>query len=263
MQLEINNFNKCCKPKRRDLGFEGKNSNPSQTTKVRYKHYEEMSDDVLELRSILKAHNDVENSSKMSIFKAIPSITAGLLGLCIGLAQPGKLSNKVAQGLGFLALLKSSDVIYNMIDKKVDKKSSPDDSNKRLKKAGLYFVAMGALVAGVLNVKKLKNVEFLKPVMDFAKKESKTLAKEINETKVGNFFKNTVKPFADKHKDLTLTASFLAPFGIMAGSTFGTIKMSESLSKDIKEKAEQNYTQGKLIQKIAREHFDSIDAIEV
>ena len=58
----------CCKPKRFTT-FKGTESSKNGERRVRGKRYQEMNDDVLKLRSILKAHKDVQNSSKMRTFK--------------------------------------------------------------------------------------------------------------------------------------------------------------------------------------------------
>ena len=66
-------------------------------------------------------------------------------------------------------------------------------------------------------------------------------------------------PFTKKHS----TKFSLAPYAMIAGSALAQLKLSDSLSNDIKEKASLNYQKGKLIQQQARAHFDSIDAQEV
>ena len=52
---------------------------------------------------------------------------------------------------------------------------------------------------------------------------------------------------------------------IATGIAQGKIKenLLKGMSEDIKEQANENFAKAKLIQEIAKEHFDSIDAIEV
>jgi hypothetical protein len=70
-------------------------------------------------------------------------------------------------------------------------------------------------------------------------------------------------PFLQKHNKLASSFGFVVPLGIIGASSYAQIKLSDSLSDDIKEKAQKNFIKGKEIQKIAREHFDKVDAIEV
>ena len=101
-----NNLTNCRKP--RQFAFRG-NSNPSQSGRVlRYKHFEQIDDDTLKLKSIVQAHQTVQQSNKMKLFKAMPAIATTLLTTSIALAQPGKFAAKAAAGLGFLVL---SDLI--------------------------------------------------------------------------------------------------------------------------------------------------------
>ena len=81
----------------------------------RYKHYEELSDDVLCARSIIKAHQEVEKSGKMRMFKAIPAISTAIITTSIAITQPGKLAAKAGAGLGFLALSSSVDLMSDLI----------------------------------------------------------------------------------------------------------------------------------------------------
>ena len=104
--MEITNISKCHKPYHSGT-FKG---SENVKGKVRYKHFEQLSDDVLSVRSILKAHKEVENSNKMRAFKAIPTLTTALIGTSIAIAQPGKLSKKMSAGLGFLMLSKGIDL---------------------------------------------------------------------------------------------------------------------------------------------------------
>ncbi len=264
--MQITSINRIdCNPKR--ISFTNKGESNSSKEKVRYKHYEEMNDDVLKLRSIINAHREVEKSGKMRFFKAIPAITTGLIGLSIGLTQPGKLSSKLASGLGFLALVGIGNGLFNKIDNVIDKKYAKNKKanqyKKPMEKLGYYLVGTSLLVAGLLNIKKLANIEKLKPVSNFISKEANTLAEEINSTKLAQKVDETLNPFMQRHKDTNMTLSILSPFLILGASALTGVKTADSLSNDIKEKAEYNYNKGKIVQALAKKHFDSLDAIEV
>ena len=110
--LTINNTTNCCKP-RKLTTFTGSENSDKASRKVRYKHYEQMSDENLKLKSVLKAHREVQESSKMRLFKAMPEITTALIGTSLALAQPGKLAAKAGAGLGFLVL---SDVLCKGVE---------------------------------------------------------------------------------------------------------------------------------------------------
>jgi len=261
MKINETTFN-CCKPKRFTT-FTGNESSQKTSRKVRSKHYGQMSDDVLQLRSIMEAHKDVQNSGKMRLFKAIPAMTTGLLGLTIGLAQPGKLAAKAGAGLGFLAL---SEIVNNGTNKALDKideaKQNGEviDSKKILLGVAKVAAGVGAVVAvGAL----LKNTKAFKVASKFIKKEAKQLSNEINETKLGKFFENTVAPFAKKHSKGISVARAVAPWGVIVASSLAQVELGDSLSKDIKEKAILNYAKGKMIQQEARAHYESIDAPEM
>lgn len=251
----------CCKPKR-NITFKAQDSKYS-TKKVRYKHYEQMSDEVLGVRSILKAHKDVEESNKMRLFKALPSITTGLLGLCIAIAQPGKLAAKAGAGLGFLALTEGIaagvEAVGDSLYKKAENRKNNTPIKTALKIAG-GVVALG--VAAAVGIAAKKTGAF-KKVSTFVASEGRQLAKEINETKLASFIDEKITPFAKKHSKSVGAAEVLGTAGVIIGSTSAQLKLADSLSKDIKEKATQNYAKGKAIQAIARAHFDSIDAQEV
>lgn len=244
----------CCKPNGY-ISFKGEDSK-SSTRKVRYKHYEQMSDDVLSLRSVLKAHNEVQKSNKMRLFKAMPEITTALIGTTIALTQPGKLATKAAAGLGFLALSKAVNVVGDKIIESNKKQDDKNASKKVLKTIAKIALGAGAIALGVVALKNSKASSFLE-------KEAAQLAKEINETKLGKIVENKFVPFTTKHAKAFDVASAVAPFGIIAGSAMTQLNLADSLSKDIKEKATQNFAKGKLIQAQARAHFDSIEAQEV
>ncbi len=268
-----NNFNKCCKPRRLNnfAGNERSNSHSDSCgKKVRYKHFEQISDDVLTMRSVIKAHQEVEKSGKMQLFKALPEITIGMIGTSIAIAQPGKLASKAGAGLGFLMLAKAVDIISSSIAPKVNNfvEAKKNDNEKRnvtqLKKAALLTATSVAGALGAFGlVKGISNAKAFEGVVNFAKKEMAQLSDELNKTKLGKFVENSVKPFANKHPNLVKNAEVIAPLGIMGLSTLAQVKLADSLSKDIKTKADENYIKGKLIQQEAKAHFDSIEAEEI
>lgn len=258
--MEILNISKCRKPHHSGT-FKG---SKDLEGKVRYKHFEQLSDDVLGVRSILKAHSEVEKSAKMRAYKAIPALTTALIGTSLAIAQPGKLSKKMSAGLGFLMLSKGISLIGSAIEKVAQQKdlnsANEEISNKKstpkktLKILGAAVLAAGAAVGAVKGRESLKK---------HISKEAVQLSSEINSTKLGKFVDKKVTPFFAKHKKLALSFDFIIPMGIIGGSYFAQIKLANSLSKDIKEKSEFNFKKGKEIQRIAREHFDTIDATEV
>ena len=228
--------------------------------KVRYKHFEQLSDDVLSMRSIIKAHKDVEKSNKMRIFKAIPSITTALIGTSLAIAQPGKFSKKLSTGLGFLVLSKGIDFFANTIEKVASVKKDDKEKNKKdiVKKAFAVSLGTVATAGAVLGIVKGKD-----KIKKFVTSEAKQLSKEINSTKIAQKFEEKVAPFLSKHPKLTSSFGFIIPMGLIGASSLTQIKLADSLSDDLKTRAQENFKKGKEIQKIAREHFDSVDAIEV
>ena len=245
----------CCKPNRY-ISFKGEDST-SSTRKVRYKHYEQMSDEVLSLRSVLKAHKEVQESNKMRLFKAMPEITTALIGTTIALTQPGKLAAKAGAGLGFLALSKIVNAVGDkIIENNKKQKDEKFNAKKALKTTAKVALSLGTIALGAATLKNSK-------ASSFFKKEAVQLAKEINSTKLGKFVEKTILPFTTKHSKAVDAIGAFAPFGIIAGSAMAQLNLADSLSEDIKQKATQNYAKGKLIQAQARAHFDSIDAEEV
>ena len=120
--MQINEITKCCKPKAMS-SFKRCNASPDEG-RVRYKHLETAPDEVLISRSIMKAHKEVANSGKMRLYKSLPAITTGIIATSLAITQPGKLSVKAAQGLGFLALSKGVDIASDIISKKSDSNNS-------------------------------------------------------------------------------------------------------------------------------------------
>lgn len=244
----------CCKPKR-FISFKGTESSNKNERRVRGKRYQQMSDDVLKFRSILKAHSDVQNSGKMRMFKALPQITTILLGTSIALTQPGKLAAKAAAGLGFLAL---TDIIPAVINKAVDFSSKDKEGEQS---TPLTLVGKLAATTAVIGLAAfgLKNTKTFNKISKFVKKEASQLADEINNTKLGKKFNEKLAPKIDKNSSKALIASF----GILTGSSLAQIDLADSLSKDIMQKASENYQKGKFIQAQAKAHYDTIDAPEV
>jgi len=248
----------CCKPNRfiPFKSIEERSENSGR--KPRYKRFVQMSDDVLSLKSIIKAHDEVSQSNKMRLFTALPHITTALLGTTIALAQPGKLAARAAAGLGFLALTNVVSDGISFVARKVDSKK--ENKNKTLKDFAIGTAqTVGAIGIGALalvGIKKASNSKFLK-------NEAIQLAKEINETKLGKIVEEKLNPFVQKNASKFSKFMTYAPLGIALGSTSAQVGLANSLSNDIKVKAVENFAKGKYIQAQARAHFDSIDAEEI
>lgn len=251
----------CCKPNRYNL-LNGQNSqNP--TRKVRYKHYEQISDDILCAKSILKAHNEVQSSKKMRLFKALPTITTTIAGISIALTQPGKLATKVTAGLGFLAVTNVIALGFDKLSEKINNKSNKNKDNSKFKKIAKPIMMASACALGAAAVIVGKKTNKFDSVKKFFSKEAKQLTKEINNTKLAKFVEKKVIPFETANKKCFALAGLLAPLGVITVGAGTQIKLADSLSSDIKQKAVQNFSKGKAIQAQARAHFDSIDAQEV
>ncbi|MBR2068566.1 MAG: hypothetical protein IJ877_02270 [Candidatus Gastranaerophilales bacterium] len=257
--MQINNVasvaDKCTKP-HRFLGFTGNESSSSEKKKVRYKHYEELSDDVLSARSIIKAHQDVQNSGKMRLFKAIPAIATGIFATSLALTRPGKLSEKAATGLGFLATVAGVDTIADL--------AFPKGKETNRKKAITTLGAIGAVALGAAVIAKgAGKSEKVKKVTNFISNEVSQLASEVDKTKLANFSNKHIQPFLEKHPKV----SFIAPLATAIGSSvlggLASVGLLQGISQDISKKACENFEHAKLIQQIAKNHYDSVDAIEV
>lgn len=265
--MRINNID-CCKP-RRNSNFKG---NQMPQGQHRYKYYEEMDNDTLCLVSTLKAHKEVEESGKAKLYRALPAITTALLGASVIMTQPDKLSAKAAAGLGFLALSETVDDISNVVSNTVEKeyKNQPKTVENERKKAAAktigLFGSMAAIAAcSSLFAKsgKMLSKKIAKPVVDTVSKEVKTLAKEIDASKAGKFVNETINPFIKKHPAASFITSLAAPVAIGISSLGARKKLEEGMSKDLRQKANENFVDGKIAQEIARAQYDSIDAIEV
>ena len=81
--------------------------------------------------------------------------------------------------------------------------------------------------------------------------------------KIGKKINSFVSETSKKNAKGLSALEFLAPLGVISAGVAAELKLADSLSEDIKEKASANYLKGKLAQQQAREHFDSIDAQEV
>lgn len=250
----INNNINCSKP-RHCSSFKGSGTPENAAGKMRYKHYEEISDEVLSARCIIQAHKQAENSKKMQLCKAMPVISAAIIGTGLSLAQPGKLATKAAAGLGFLALYKATNKISDLFNKKDDKKKSPIKD---------MLLVTGTVLAGAYGAVSLaKKAGDSTKIGGFVKKEIGTLAKEINSTKAGKFVEKTIEPFIEKHKAKVDIATIMGSMGIGIGLGIVQGNLAKSVVEDIKKNAKENFQKSKAIQKSAKEHFDSIDAVEV
>ena len=252
----------CCKPKRFTT-FKGSNNTRSSNRKLRYKHYEQISEEALALQSLMRAHKDVQNSGKMRLLKAMPAITTTLLGTTIALTQPGKLAAKAGAGLGFLALSSAIGAGSEILSDKIEKHKEENNginTPKILMSIAKVTAGIGAVVAGAVL---FKNSKAGRKTLKFLKREATQLSKEINETKLAGFIENTYKPFIKKHHKSAEIISAVAPYGIIAGSALSQAKLAQGLSDDVKEKTNEYFTKGKLIQKIAKANFDNVEAKEI
>ena len=263
--MRINNITNCHKPK----NFTGL----KDTGKVRYKHYEEMSEQALSTYSMLEAYKDVKESRKAKLAKAMPAITSTLIATSLALTQPGKLSDKVSTGVGFLALMSGIDFIADKISKfayKAFSKNQSDDINTRTKNKAKSAIigtvaATTAVLGGVAALAKNKKVilNSSSKTVQFLKSEANKLTQEINNTKLAAKVEETLNPFMKRHKRAFANASVLAPVGLIFGQDVVDSALKKSLTKDLSKKSLQNYIKGKAAQRDARAHFESIDAVEI
>ena len=250
--MQINNIaitaNKCKKPCN-STSFKANGFDTSEKRKVRYKHYEEMSDDVISLRSILKAHRDAQRSGKMHLYEAIPAITTGIIATSLAITRPGKLSAKAASGLGFLATMAGFNSLSTLAFSK----------NKEQRKDSYKTIGALGLVGAAATVMKKGNGK----ASEFLTKEVNQLASEINSTKLAEFSSKHIEPFVKKHAGISAYAPILTAITSTVLGGLASVGLMKSISKDIKENACKNFENAKMIQKVAREHFDSVDAVEV
>ena len=256
--MQINNIaltaNKCIKPKRL-ASFTGNENSASEKKKVRYKHYEELSDDVLSARSIIKAHQDVQNSGKMRLYKAIPAIATGIIATSIAITRPGKLSAKAATGLGFLATAYGADAL-------LDAAFNPDETKR--KKGAQVFGAMAAIGVGAAAIAKgAGKSEKLKSLTRFATKEMGQLTAELNKTRLADFSDKVIEPFFKKHPKLGFATPLITTAATSILGALASVGLIQGISQDISHRACENFEHAKLIQQAARAHYDSIDAQEV
>ena len=115
--MNVKNINLNCQNPRH---FGKSVTSEADTGKKRYKHFEQMDEDTLMLRSVLKAHSEVEKSNKSKLFKAMPAIATGMIGTAFALTQPGKLSGKIASGVGFLVAALVTDKVSDRVSDRVD-----------------------------------------------------------------------------------------------------------------------------------------------
>ncbi len=266
--MKINSLNLNCQKPRH---FGESVATESSSKKIRLKHFEQLDDDTLMLKSIMKAHKDVNKSNKMKLYKAMPAITIGTIGTIFALTQPGKLSSKHASGLGFLVLAKAYDKVSDGVDKLVDNnwKDKEDNSNviaKTVVKAGAAAagtaLAAVALYAGKDSIAK----QISKSSNKFAQVLTHDAAKfvsEINSTKLGQFVSKKMIPFENANLDKINKANIIAPFAALAGFVAARGKLSENIADDMQRKAINNFAKSKIIQSAARDEFNKIDAKEV
>ena len=228
----------CCKPKRKfSPAFSG--NSEEKKPRILVKHYETMPDDVLERLSLIKAQAQVEKSAKMRVLKAIPLVGATILTTSIALSQPGKLSAKAANGLGFLALTGIATKLANFVNKKNEGKDNKEAALRSMAAIGGVLVGATALAKGKDVVSKA-----LPNLTNFISKDVSKLANEIDTSKFGNFFNKTINPILEKDKSKLALA--LAPVATIATSLLAGFGLSKGIAKDLSQKAKENYAQGKL-----------------
>lgn len=251
--MRINNIgitaNKCRKPCL--TSFNG----DSVEGLKRYKHYEELSDEMLIAKSIHKAHRDVQNSGKMRLYRAIPKIGAFLVATSLAITQPGKLSAKAATGLGFLAFMAGFDALLNLAF------PSGDETDRKKTYATFGALALAAVGAGF--AAKGSGVKGNEGFVGFIKKEAKQLVEEIDTSKAANFINENINPFLEKHPRFSFLTPIFTTIGVDILSPLAKLGILNGVSKDMSEKACKYYENSKLVQMIAREKYNSIDAIEV
>jgi len=221
-----------------------------------YKKYYELNDTELAARSINKALKTAENSGKMHLLNALPLITTSITAISLGISQPGKLSNKINMGLGFLALASGIDLLTDNFNKISQNKKLDSETRKNTALKSLCALAIATMSATGL-FKKNNSIN------KFIKKEGAQFASEINATKLAKFTDAKLTPFFKKHKILEFALGFIAPTVIMYKTKTIQNKLKQNIDNDFKQNVALNFAKGKEIQKIARAHFDSIDAQEI
>ena len=239
--------------------------------KKKYKHFSQMDNDTLMLKSVLKAHDDVSKSNKMKLFKAMPKIAAGIVGTTLAITQTGKLTDKIASGVGFLVAAKVVETVAHGVDNMVDKNwkennDSKSSIEKEVVKLGTIVagsaIAASALIAGKSSIQNAignSSNGFAK----LLKNDGAKLLDEINTSKLGKFVSEKVMPFEQKHASAVMKAGVIAPLASILGLSAARNKILNSITGDIHKKAVNNFVKGKIIQEIARSDFDKIDAEEV
>ncbi len=271
--MQINNLLNCCKP--RHFGNSATESCP-EGKRLRYKHYEEMDNDTLSKLCLKKAYDTAQNSKKMRIRNLIPALAVGAIGTSVAITQPGKLANKLAYGLGFLAITGGvgalSKKVTSLADEigSVKKGNGKDDSaNKKAARFGFTagFLAMGTALLALCSAPKLMASMATKhpqnKLIRFIASEKDKLAAEINDSKLGKFVENKLNPFLKKNPKTEKALDIFAPIAAVLGFVPIYSKLTKSISDDIRKNATDNFFKAKLIQKKAKEHFDKIEAQEV
>ncbi|MBR1616827.1 hypothetical protein IJ670_01615 [bacterium] len=253
--IKDNNL-ECCK--RRRLTNFGSNLTPDNgKERVRYKHIEQACDEVLITNSVMKAHDKINNSGKMRLYKALPGITTGIVAAGITLTQPGKLSNKIAHGLGFLALAEGTKIASDMLHKKY-----PEDSETSNFLASFGTVCASVLAGGAL-LKGMGKIKALDGLKNFAQKETSKLAQEINSTKLAEFSDKHIQPILTKFPKASVASLLgLTAVTACAGDALGKSLMKD-MKKDFSNQVNSNFIRAKEVQKKAQEHFDSVEGREV
>lgn len=270
--MKISNIN-CCKPRRRGSSrssFTGANKNLDGQQKYKYKHLELASDEKLVAMSIGKAYSQTKESNKMRLFRALPILGGLGITTVLAIAQPGKLSTKIASGLGFLAFSTAFSKLSDVIVKKASEKQEKDGTesfdkqkNKRLMADVVSLTACTAAACLALTKGKSFVQKHPTKVSKFIQKEANQLANEINATKLGKSANKLFSNLETNHAKGFKIGRILTGAGILLGSTIGQVTLANSISKDFKKRAKENYANYKFMQNVAIEQFKSYDAEEI
>ena len=149
--------------------------------------------------------------------------------------------------------LKKTEISINENKQIYMQRKQWQETNKEKPPAMSYFEAMA---------KEFVKDSFFEAV-NFVSKESAKLANEINSTKLAGFVEKTVSPVIDKHLKLSALGLLAGSVATIAAEAVSSVALLKGMSKDIKQQANDNFEKAKTIQQIARNHFESVNAIEV
>jgi len=276
--MKINNLD-CCKPKRRNQAFSGESltSGKPENKKIYYKHFYEVPKEDVYNRSVMRAAKKAQNSGKMRIFRALPLISAALVGTSFAITQPGKLTEKLIEGLGFSIIMGMGQKTSLIKDKNIEQtqneegegKTTSQDFKKSVIESGVVLAStMALLTAGVYALKGGKKLlDKLIPgakenIKKIVSKDLQSLGNEINSSKLAKFSDNKINPFFEKHEILSDILPIATVISGAAGVSAGQAKLAQSIEKDFQRNIYFDYSNVRHAQKEARARFDKVDAKE-